>query len=320
MKYSYILFLSAAGMLLSQPPQVGAEDDAIVVGLWRFEEDAPGVARDSSGFGNDGVDTGQTGRVPSLPELGNAVSVRHDPSEKNIEGVPQNAANSYVDVPGSSSLRIGQSADDSWSITLWAHQISNNGEYIDLYGRYIALDEGFPFYFDSGNTNDDQYYFWSQSVPPVAAWQIGIGGGLSPSDVFDQWAHYAIVYDGSAAEDNLRLYRDNNQGPNGALWTRTVHSALEGYDAEDGVPGAVQIGAQTHPTLPPELFALPRNFHGDFDDVAIFNGALTQDEIATIMTGDFSAHLIPEPASQSLVVAAATGLFLFRRRRKLLGV
>ena len=107
----------------------------------------------------------------------------------------------------------------------------------------------------------------------------GVGGELPPSDVFDQWAHYAIVYDGSAAEDNFKLYRDGDQGPNGGLRTWTVDSALEGFDAEDGVPGAVQIGAQTHPTLPPKDMSLPRNFHGNFDDVAIFNGALTKDEI-----------------------------------------
>ncbi|MDG2380406.1 MAG: PEP-CTERM sorting domain-containing protein [Pirellulaceae bacterium] len=320
MKYPCLLLvLCVTGTLLSQPPQVSAQVGARVVGLWQFNEAAPGTANDSSGFGNHGVDigvdTGQTGRVPSMPDFGNALSVRHKPIEKTEGGIPQNAALSYVDVDGSSSLRIGQSADDSWSITLWAHQISNGGEYIDLYGRYIALEEGFPFYFDSGTTGDDQYYFWSQDVPPVRAWMKGVGGELPPSDVFDQWAHYAIVYDGSAAEDNFKLYRDGDQGPNGGLRTWTVDSALEGFDAEDGVPGAVQIGAQTHPTLPPKDMSLPRNFHGNFDDVAIFNGALTKDEIATIMDGDFRAH-VPEPSSLSLfaVAVTVTGL-LFRRRR-----
>ena len=317
--FRFVLFLFVIGTAFSQASQVSAQVGARVVGLWQFDESEPGTALDSSGFGNHGVDigvdTGQTSRVPSMPNFGNALSVRHDPIEKTpgFRGVPMNESLSYVDVAGSSSLRIGQSADDSWSITLWAHQISNNGKYIDLYGRFIALDEGFPFYFDSGNTMDDQYYFWSQSEPPVQAWLLGVGGTLPPSDVFDQWAHYAIVYDGSAAENNFKLYRDGNEGPNGGLRTWTVKSALEGYDAEDGVPGAVQIGAQTHPTMAPKDFSLPRNFHGNFDDVAIFNGALTKDEIVTIMDGDFSAH-VPEPSSLSLFAMAVAAL-LFRRRR-----
>ena len=57
-------------------------------------------------------------------------------------------------------------------------------------------------------------------------------------------------------------------------------------------------------------------FDGRFDDVAIFNRALTDAERAAIRNGDFSAFTgaIPEPAT-GLLALLGVGLVALRRRR-----
>ena len=94
--------------------------------------------------------------------------------------------------------------------------------------------------------------------------------------LLDQWEHWAVVYDGT----NFTVYLNGNQSPNGGVASQLVTAAL-GCVAYQG---SILIGSETDQT--PD-----RNWNGMLDDVAVFAGALTQAQIQTVMSGDFSGFL-----------------------------
>ncbi len=261
-----------------------------VVGLWRFNEGAGTNVTDSSGFNNNGFLAGENGNVPAwvAGQTGFGGALRF---------TNNGADHAYVSIPGSSSLQVGLTATNPWSITAWAYEDSNGtGLFVDNYGRIVVLDDGTAFQFESGANGDEEMYTWARAN---GAWQVGWGIGTSVSPLLDQWVHWAVVYDGT----NLTVYRNGNQGALGGMDFRAVTAAL-GYA---GYAGAVHIGSE---------LAQPadRTWNGMLDDVAIFAGALSQTQVRTIMTGDFSAFLggpariLTQPQSQT-VQAGATVTF-----------
>jgi hypothetical protein len=253
-----------------------------VVGLWRFNEGSGTNVADASGFNNNGTLAGENGNVPGWASgqtgFGGALRFTNN-------GVDH----AYVQVPGSSSLKIGQLATDPWTITAWAYEDSGgSGVSVATYGRILVLDDGDAFQLESGADLDEQIYTWSRQNQ---AWQIGWGVGSAVAPLLDQWVHWAVVYDGT----NLTIYRNGNQGAQGGTASMPVAAAL-GYGT---YTGAVLIGSE---------LAQPgsRTWNGLLDDVAIFAGALTEAEIQTVMAGDFSAHLggpahlLSQPQSQTV--------------------
>jgi hypothetical protein len=101
-----------------------------------------------------------------------------------------------------------------------------------------------------------------------------------------------VVYDGT----NLTLYRDGNQGPNGGVASQAVTAPLAGYP---GYQDAILIGSE---------LAQPasRTWNGLLDDVAVFSIALSQSQIQTVMTGDFS-EFVPRPP---LSISTGTGVIV----------
>jgi hypothetical protein len=260
--------------------------DPTVVGLWRFDEGSGTNISDSSGLGNNGTLQGTGGVLPtwtaSMPGFGSALLFTND-----------NVDYSYVNIPGSASLQIGQTASDPWTITAWAFEDTNSGGgYIATYGRIMVIDDGVAFQLESGATNDSQLYTWDQTT---SAWQIGWGSYGTVNPLFGQWEHWAVVYDGT----NITVYLNGNQGTSGGIASQAVTAAL-GYA---GYQGAVIIGS--------ELDQNPdRNWCGMLDDVAMFSGALTQDQVRTVMSGDFSgflggpAHILSQPQNKTVPVGA----------------
>ena len=57
------------------------------------------------------------------------------------------------------------------------------------------------------------------------------------------------------------------------------------------------------------------SFLGRMDDIAIFDQALTQGQLQTIMTGDFTSFGVPEPGTAALAAIGAALLGLRRRKR-----
>jgi hypothetical protein len=258
--------------ITSQPATLFVyNSNATLVGLWRFNEDGGTNALDSSGLGNNGTLMGENGdvpgRAPSQPGFGNALSITNDGSD-----------HAYVSIPNSVSLLIGQTATNPWTITAWAYEDSEGtGDYVATYGRIMVIDDGTAFQFESGASGDDEIYTWARAN---TAWQIGWGAYPTLTPLLDQWEHWAVVYDTT----NLNVYRDGNTGPNGGLASQPVTAPLGGYYRyQDGI----FIGSELAQSG-------DRTWNGLLDDVAVFNIALSQSQIQTVMSGDFSSF-IPKP-------------------------
>ncbi|HWD19387.1 MAG TPA: LamG-like jellyroll fold domain-containing protein [Verrucomicrobiae bacterium] len=253
-----------------------------VVGLWRFDEGAGASVSDSSGLGNNGTLQGEGGVLPTWTTgqdgFGNALMFSNDGTNHN-----------YVDIPGSASLRIGQTSSDAWTITCWAYESSDGtSDFVAAYGRFLVLDDGTAFQFESGASGDNEVYTWARANPD---WQLGwlTDGPVSP--LLDQWVHWAVTYDGT----NLSVYRDGNQGPSGGALVQPLVAAI-GYS---GYQGAIHIGTELGQDG-------TRNWNGMLDDVAVFAGALTQSQIQTVMSGDFSSFfggpgdVLSQPQNQTV--------------------
>jgi hypothetical protein len=260
-------------VLIPLPPQL--------VGLWRFDEGSGTNLADSSGLTNNGVlaaaldGNGTPGDalptwVASQPGFGSALQFTYN------ESAPQY---NYVLVQTNDSLKIGMTANDLWTITVWAKELSDGaGNFVSHYGRVFAYDFGWGLNFNSGYTGDVQYYIWHNN-PGV--WQQGFGTDAAVVPVLDQWVHLALVYDGR----NLTLYKNgNNPAKSGAK----TSVPAQGSVAFNGYDGSFQIGSVLNEPL-------NHNWNGLLDDFAIFTGALSEGQIQTVMGGDFSAFLNTKP-------------------------
>ena len=140
----------------------------------------------------------------------------------------------------------------------------------------MVIDDGTAFQLESGASGDGELYTWARAN---TAWQIGWGVGTPVSPLLDQWEHWAVVYDGT----NLSVYRNGNTGTNGGVASQPVTAPLGGYT---GFQDAILIGTE---------LAQPgdRTWNGLLDDVAVFNIALSQDQVRTVMAGDFREFVLP---------------------------
>jgi len=258
--------------------------------LWRFNEGAGTNVSDSSGLGNNGTLQGDNGMLPhwtnGQPGFGGALLFTN-------EGVNH----TYVDIPGTSSLRIGMSSSDAWTITAWAYEDTNNsGDFVASYGRVLVIDDGTALQLESGASGDEEFYTWARAD---TAWQIGWGQYATVNPLLGQWEHWAVVYDTT----NITIYLNGNQGPSGGVASQALSAAI-GYA---GYQGAIHIGSELGQDG-------TRNWCGMLDDVAVFSGALTQEQIQTVMGGDFSAWvggpalILSQPERQT-VPAGGTASF-----------
>ena len=122
------------------------------MGLWRFDEGSGTNVSDSSGLGNNGTLQGDNGNLPTWTAgqtgFGNALLFTND-----------GANHTYVSIPASPSLMIGQTATNPWTVTAWAYEISDGaGDFVATYGRIMVIDDGLVFQLESGATGDGQLY------------------------------------------------------------------------------------------------------------------------------------------------------------------
>ena len=281
-----MMIVVACATVLPIPYVQEAQAAPSVVGLWRFNEGSGTNVLDSSGLGNNGTLMGENGNVPTWVAgqsgFGSALRFTNN-----------GADHAYVNIPAANSLMIGQTATNAWTMTCWAYEDSDGtGNFVASYGRLLTTDDGAAFQLESGAVGDAELYTWSGMNN---SWQIAWGIGSSVAPLLDQWVHWAVVYDGT----NITVYRNGNQGPNGGVASQPVTAPL-GFP---GYTGAILIASELDQ-------AGTANWNGMLDDVAVFAGALTQTQIDTVMSGDFSSFIggpvnfVSEPQSQSVFQGA----------------
>jgi Concanavalin A-like lectin/glucanases superfamily/Immunoglobulin domain len=287
------LYFAAVAMLASFACLRGQSAAAgpSVVGLWRFEEASGTTALDSSGLGNNGTLAGENGNVPvratGQAGFGNALVITNDGTD-----------HSYVTIPGVPSLLIGQTATNAWSITAWVYENSDGtGDFIADYGRILTIDDGFAFQLESGASGDGEMYTWSEVNN--SPWQVPWGVGSSVAPLLDQWVHWAVVYDGT----NLTVYRNANEGPQGGVSSTPVSAPL----AFPGYTGSIIIGSELD--APADV-----TWNGMLDDIAVFAGALSPSQVATVMSGNFAPFIggapgiVSQPQNQTVPQGSSTSL------------
>ena len=268
---TYSVVVSNALSSITSDPASLVVFNATLVGLWRFNETSGTNALDSSGLGNDGFIEGENGNLPARvagkPGFGGALRFTNNTLD-----------HAFVAIPSNGSLTLGHTAANPWSITAWAYEDSNGtSDFVANYGRILVIDDGTAFQLESGASGDGELYTWARAN---GAWQIAWGIGSAVAPLLDQWEHWGVVYDGT----NLTIYRNGNAGTNGGIASKPVTAPLGGYL---GFQDGILIGSELAQTG-------DRTWNGMLDDVAVFNIALSQAQIQTVMDGDFSAF-VPRP-------------------------
>ncbi len=275
---TYSLVVSnALGSATNPPVTLSVFRPQPLVGLWRFNQGSGTNVPDSSGLGNNGFLAGENGNVPAWTTgqagFGDSLNFTNNGTD-----------HAFVVIPSSSTMLIGQTATDPWTITAWAYENSDGtGDFVANYGRFMVIDDGTAFQFESGAVGDGEIYTWARAN---GAWQLAWGIGSSVAPLLDQWVHWAVVYDGT----NITVYRNGNQGPNGGVATMLAGAPLGGYL---GFQDGIVIGSELAQTG-------DRNWNGMLDDEAVFNVALSQAQIQTVMAGNFSAFITQPPPQLSI--------------------
>ena len=172
--------------------------------------------------------------------------------------------------------------NDHYSLSAWVKTTTSGSRGIVGWGEFAnTLDSNA---FRLGDTDKLNNYWW------------GVGMELvSPVNLLDDnWHHVASTYDGTTA----------------TLW-------VDGGSIGSTTPGVIASQATNFSigrTCPP--CGGGEFFNGLLDDVAIFDYALSSDQITALHTGANTPGNLPEPGTGLLVVMALASLAAVRGRRR----
>jgi hypothetical protein len=221
-------------------------------GLVAYYSFNDGTARDDSGNGNDGQLQGGATIVPGMIE--NSVS---------LDGI-----SGSVNVLNAQSFNVG----DQLTVSFWMKPDANNAMNMCCQGLVTTDYYGLEI---SGGT-DPQVgvnFFTYTNGPSFYHTSDAIGGGWPVSS--GQWHHVIGTYDGST----MKLY----------IGGSLVAERSQSGDLKPMVSTSfLSIGSEDGRTYNPSL-AGTRYFNGLIDEVAIYNQALSADEIASMSKYGISA-------------------------------
>ena len=251
---------------------------AVLVAHWDLEEGAGTTAADSSGNGHDGTIAGGgnpwiTSGLPPVPS-GTTAALDFDgvDDQINITG--------YTGITGSADRSVA-----AWIRTTDVGGGQNMG--IVSWGLN-ATSQKWTFRVQSQNGTD-------------GAIRIEVNGGYFVGNTVitdGEWHHVAVVWanDGTPDVIDASLYVDGILDARIGSGTEPSASLTRAINTADGAD--VRIG---------DDFQATHNWFGSIDDVRIYEGALTDGEVA-LLAG------IPEP-SATIFAAVALGMLALRRRR-----
>ncbi len=250
-----------------------------LVSLWRFD-DAADLGKDSMPLANHVTPQGNAA-YSAAGKLGGAASLDGDGDMLDRAVFP-------TEVP---------TGNESYTVAAWfqADTSSLPGDAdpkgIIGWGNYGSVRQvnALRLFQDNGF----RHYWWGADLDASDAQVAGQG-----VDVDDgQWHHITATYDQLTGLRTLylngQLLVQDSPGPNGA----TAANFAIGRTCTFCAGGEF--------------------FDGLLDDVAVFDVALSADQVATVMGGDFSAFggPVPEPSTYALAGLGALGVLLGARRR-----
>lgn len=238
------LFVCVIGLLMGQ--SVNAE----LVGLWRFDNDAP-VQPDSSGFGNDA-------------EVIEATWTDERDGSMLFEGDGDNNPVQWLEVEDSDSLSLDEESE--LTLAAWA--------------RFTQFDNWNSILAKTGEGSQNKpspYDFYTNRATGLPNFFVGEGNGAIQAVTaevepeLDEWVHLAVTLD---EEGEVVHYMNGEISGEGFVDRELILLVDEDQP--------LFIGSRLDGTT---------NMHGWLDDVSIFNHALTEAEVANILSGDYSAYL-----------------------------
>jgi len=191
----------------------------------------------------------------------------------------------HIDVPYAAVLNPGTQApggSGSFTIALWANSSSNGGFNSPFTAREDngASVNGPIIY----NNNGGNWSYWAGNNGPSGQWNALNG----PAVPLNTWQHVAVTYDSSTQTRNMFVDGVEVLTANLGVSPNALRDIHIGSGQDDG-----------------------RNFYwnGQIDDVIMYDEALSAAQIQNVMTNS-----VPEPSGTGLMILAAFG-FVLRRRR-----
>jgi hypothetical protein len=251
-----------------------ASSNAALVSLYTLDDTSGGVAVDSVG-GNDATwQNGSTNLANAAGQMGGAA---------NMTDSGAGTANNYFQMM--LPELIGANA---LSISAWVNNDGNNG--------YTGVVMTRTF---NGATNNS----WGVAIEPDASsWHFdsrvngpGIDSPAGTIPIDGNWSHLVLVWDGNASTHTQ--YLNGVQSNSGA----SIAGPIAGPNS-----GPWYIGYD-------DCCGGGRDFDGLFDDISIWDHALSASEVSTIYNNGVAGVGVPEPGVT--VLGLLGGLLLLRRRR-----
>jgi hypothetical protein len=224
--------------------------DSGLIGWWRFDEESGNVVKDSSGNGHDGMIVGGT-EIVTDPVRGQVL--------RNVIGGSVDLYNVNNPIPSFA-------ANSSITLAAWVKR-EGGTQHSHSYVIQLGQDSDHPIATLGIKPKGEIMSYVETNQPGFNQDQIDLSGGVVEGrDVFTGWHHIAVVYDRTT--DMATTYID------GLVDRRTDISLLRDDYAFTWT--AAHLGADSDNA---------RQYIGLMDDVAIFNGALTEVEIRAVMVG-----------------------------------
>ncbi|MCP4119753.1 MAG: hypothetical protein GY737_31010 [Desulfobacteraceae bacterium] len=242
-KFTFLSFLFILGLIsFYNTPFVFADISDGLVAYYPFDGDA----KDKSGNKNNGT---VHGAILTEDRFGNANSAYY------FDGIDD-----YITVLDSLDLRLNNT---DFTLSAWIYETNRNSSYQDA----ILVKRGY------GNQNG---WFWSirgsldYELDDIGKAHYHVSGGYDPSAkstqkiVLNSWTHLLVKY--RCDDQTINIYI------NGVL-DNTVYSIPSPNPTN---ASKLMIGADSHVNETDRKY----HFHGKIDDIAIYNRALSEEEIS----------------------------------------